>query len=454
MSDSRNSGIKQIGKVNWGLHVCYFYYTIEDYFDILIPYFKQGLEDNELCIWVDTKHITKDDIFKTLTSEFPNYKKYEKSGRLLILDYRAIYYEDEDLNLFGAAKYYLDQIKYALNSDCEGLRLSGDAKWLRKKNWDAFIEYENTVGKRIRKKKVITLCTYPINKFYKRDILEIANTHQFALFKKKDGYKVIKSSQREQIEAEREQIQKNLHKVQYLENLGILSRSIAHDFNNLLGLIKGYNDMALMNINKNGDVRDYLREISKSIKSAAKLINQLNEFNPENPLELTIKETNINQVINELLEMFSYFISENIKIETNLEEKLFSIKGDPEKISQIIMNLILNARDAIEDGGKIFIETKNIKNGQLTEGIKKKIKHKYEKDPQKGVLIKVKDNGVGMDKKILKKIFQPFFTTKSPGKGTGLGLTIVKRLVNQHNGMIDVKSEVNKGTEFEIFIPA
>lgn len=454
MENVRDSGIEDIGEVPWGMHICYFYYKSEDYFDILIPYFKQGLKDNECCIWMDTKHIGENEIENRLKKEIPEYKAYIKSGQFLILDYRSVYYKDGKFSLENAIDFLLKKIDEAQKRDYDGLRLTGDAKWLKRKYWDDFIDYENTIRREIRDRKIITLCTYPINKFIKRDILEIANSHSFALFKKKDGYSVIKSSQREQLEKEREEIQSNLQRIQHLESLGVLSRSIAHDFNNLLSLIKGYNDMALMNIDKDEDVREYLKEMSKSIKSAAKLIDQLHNFHPENPMELNVEEVNVNELITQLLEMFSYFISENIKIETNLEENLNEIKADPEKLNQVIMNLVLNARDAIKDEGKISIITKQVRNGELSEIREQKIKEKYESITKKGVLIKVKDNGVGMNKKIMKKIFQPFFTTKPPGKGTGLGLTIVKTIVNQHNGIVDVESDEGKGSVFKIFLPA
>ena len=454
MGNFRNSGIEEIGEIPWGMHICYFYYTPEDYFDILIPYFKQGLRDNECCIWMDTKHIRENEIEKRLKKEIPEYKTYIKSGQFLNLDYRSVYYKGGKLNLKNASDFLLKEVDETLKKGYDGVRLTGDAKWLKRKNWDSFIDYENTIRREIRERKIITLCTYPINKFIKRDILEIANSHSFALFKKKDGYSVIKSSQREQIEKERAEIQSNLQRIQHLESLGVLSRSIAHDFNNLLGLIKGYNDMALMNIDKDEDVREYLKEMSKSIKSAAKLIDQLHSFHPENPMELNVEEVNINELITQLLEMFSYFISENIKVETNFEENLNLIKADAEKLNQVIMNLVLNARDAIKGEGKISIMTKQIRNGELSEILGKKIKQRFEAIPKKGVLIKVKDNGVGMNEKIMNQIFQPFFTTKPPGKGTGLGLTIVKTIVNQHSGIVDVESDEGKGSVFKIFLPA
>ncbi|MBD3194827.1 MAG: hypothetical protein GF317_07225, partial [Candidatus Lokiarchaeota archaeon] len=222
--------------------------------------------------------------------------------------------------------------------------------------------------------------------------------------------------------------------------------SIAHDFNNLLTLIKGYADMAQMNIENDQKTNNYLQEISKSIKGAAKLIHRLLDMSREN--KLYRKVINVNRIIKNLLEMLSYFIAENIRVETKLEEKLWKIKANPEKIEQILMNLIINSRDAMPEGGNLTINTKNILRSEISDS--KQLDCPYDHL----ICISVQDQGTGIEKSELEKIFKPFYTTKEVGKGTGLGLSIVKNFISQHKGWIEVDSEINKGSNFRVYLPS
>mgnify|MGYP006280559297 CR=1 FL=1 len=443
----RKSGIPKIGLIPWGTHFCYFYYTIEDLVDILLPFFRDGLESNELCIWITSPKIQKEKVPQYLKKKLVNFSNLE--NQLRIIRFNDFYETQEKLDLESTGEKLNQYLQLAQKSKFEGIRLSGDVYWLKKEYLNEFLSYEAEIDKQIKNLNNLVFCTYPINKFIKAEVLNIALIHDFAIFKRKGELKVIKSSEQERLEQEREKIQSQMHQMVKLNNIGSITRGFAHDFNNLLGLIKGYADMARMKIGEteNKNIEKYLQEISKSIKSSSKLINRLLKYSKDETKTLNIEQVNVNDVIKNLLGMLSHFIAENITIETRLEEDLWEIEGDPGKIEEILMNLIINARDALPHGGEIIIETENLRKRDLD------VKEERLKVETDHIKISVEDTGIGMDEETKNKMFEPFFSTKKEGRGTGLGLTIVKEFIFQHNGWIELESQKNKGTTFDVYLP-
>jgi signal transduction histidine kinase len=444
---SRKSGIPKIGSIPWGTHFCYFYYSIEDLVDVIVPFFREGLKSNELCIWITSK--------KMLREEIPQYLKNKLTDiadlktQLKIIGFNDFYETNNEIDLEGTTEKLKDYLQLAQTNDLDGIRLSGDAYWLKKEYLEDFLSYEKEIDKIIKDLNNIVFCTYPINKFIKAEVLNIALIHDFAIFKQKEGIKIIKSSEQEKLEREREKIQSQMHQMAKLNNVAAITRGFAHDFNNLLGLIKGYAEMARMKINQNDNqkIEQYLQEISKSIKSSSKLINRLLKYSKDETEKLKIEQVNVNETIKNLLDMLTHFIADNITIQTHLDSDIRNIEGDPGKIEEIMMNLIINARDALPEGGKIIIQTKHIKKEDL------KSVHKKAGLDSDYIKISVEDTGIGMDEETQNMIFEPFFTTKKEGEGTGLGLTIVREFVSQHNGWIEVDSQKGQGTTFYVYLP-
>ncbi len=238
--------------------------------------------------------------------------------------------------------------------------------------------------------------------------------------------------------------EKYLHS-QKMEAIGRLAGGIAHDFNNMLTGIMGKAELALMSINEDSDIGRDLKDIIKIVKNSADLTKQLLTFARKQ--SITPKVLDLNKVIKECLKMVNRVIGENIKIELKLTDKLFKVYMDEIQIQQILVNLILNAKDAIKDSGKIIIETKNVQ-------IPDEQRYMYDEFIQNEyVQLEVSDTGCGMDSETLKRIFEPFFTTKPKGVGTGLGLSTIYGIVKQNNGVIRVYSEPGRGTTFKIYIP-
>jgi PAS domain S-box-containing protein len=244
---------------------------------------------------------------------------------------------------------------------------------------------------------------------------------------------------------ERKHLEEQLRQSQKLESIGRLAGGIAHDFNNMLTAINGYSELALRRLTSEDPIRPNIEEIKKAGERSALLTNQLLAFSRRQILR---PETiHINDNINDTTNMLQRLIGEDIELEIALEPNVGSIKFDPGQLSQIIMNLAVNARDAMPDGGKLTIETANVfLDPEYASGHVGVLPGAY-------VMLSVADNGTGMPPEVQEQIFEPFFTTKEVGKGTGLGLATVYGIVKQSGGNIRVYSEVRGGTTFKIYIP-
>nr|HID58393.1 response regulator [Desulfobacterales bacterium] len=231
-----------------------------------------------------------------------------------------------------------------------------------------------------------------------------------------------------------------------MEAIGLLAGGIAHDFNNLLTTIYGYTELAMMKLNEAHPLYNDLDQIRLAAGRAAELVRQLLLFTRKQPMEFV--PLNINKTIDGLLRMLNRLIGEDIAINTYLEPDLWAVRADRVNIEQVIMNLVVNARDAMPKGGNITIKTENI---TLSEEHSKFIS---EARPGTSVCLSVEDTGVGMDKETIQHMFEPFFTTKEPGRGTGLGLSVVYGIVKQHKGWINVYSGPGQGSTFKVYPPA
>ena len=237
-----------------------------------------------------------------------------------------------------------------------------------------------------------------------------------------------------------------LRQAQKMEAVGQLAGGVAHDFNNILQAIQGYTEIALMTVKEDNPLYSNLTEIRKAAVRAANLTRQLLLFSRRQPMERT--PLDLNGVIHDLGKMLNRLIGEDISLNTDLSPELWTVKGDAGSMEQLIMNLVVNARDAMPDGGNIWIRTENV---FVDEDYCNT--HKYA-CPGRFIRLSVQDTGVGMDKVIIDRIFEPFFTTKGSGRGTGMGLSVVYGIVKQHEGWIDVESSPGKGAIFRIYLPA
>ena len=244
---------------------------------------------------------------------------------------------------------------------------------------------------------------------------------------------------------ERKVLEERLRQSQKLEAVGQLAGGIAHDFNNMLTAIIGYSELGLRKLQAADPLRHTFEEINRAGARAASLTGQLLAFSRKQILQPKVLD--LNSIISSIQSMLERLIGEDIVLQTKLEPALGSVKADPGQMEQVILNLVLNARDAMPRGGNLTIETSNL---HLEEEY---IETQMRLQPGSYVRLVVSDNGSGIDEKTQARIFEPFFTTKEMGKGTGLGLSTVYGVVKQSGGHIWVYSESGHGTTFKIYLP-
>lgn len=238
--------------------------------------------------------------------------------------------------------------------------------------------------------------------------------------------------------------EEQLRQSQKMESVGRLAGGVAHDFNNLITAIIGNCEMAMMDLAEGDAVREYLRDIRKAGENASGLTRQLLAFSRRQVLQPEVMS--LNQVIEENRRMLSRLMRENISYEEKLESGLCPIEADKSQVEQVLMNLVINASDAMPDGGRLIIETFGT---DITPG---QIAAQGEMEPGRYAVLAVSDTGIGMSESTMKQIFEPFFTTKDKEKGTGLGLSTVYGIVNQSRGYISVYSEIGKGSTFKVYL--
>jgi two-component system cell cycle sensor histidine kinase/response regulator CckA len=244
---------------------------------------------------------------------------------------------------------------------------------------------------------------------------------------------------------ERRSLEDQLRQSQKMEAVGRLAGGVAHDFNNLLTVIKGYTELMLEHFGESDPLRNELDEIRKAADRAAALTRQLLAFSRQQVL--APKVLDLNTVVSNMDKLLRRLLGADIDLQTRLDPQIGRIKADPSQIEQVIMNLAVNARDAMPIGGKLTILTANV---DLDEGF---VREHVGARPGSYVMVSVADTGVGMSEEVRQRIFEPFFTTKEAGKGTGLGLSTVYGIVKQSGGYVWVASELGFGTDFRVYLP-
>ncbi len=243
---------------------------------------------------------------------------------------------------------------------------------------------------------------------------------------------------------ERRQLEEHLRQSQAMEGIGRLAGGVAHEFNNLLTTILGFAQFLEMEMEPDNPLQNDVAEIRKAGKRAAAITKQLQAFSRPKPTKAS--PLNLNVCVTSMERMFTQTLGPRIELVTDLEEPLWSIGADQTQMEQVIMNLVLNARDAMEGEGRLEIHTRNVP--------KPAVDGKLDHVEGAGVVLRVKDSGCGIPPDVIDRVFDPNFTTKEDENGTGLGLSIVDGIVKHMGGVLEVQSKPGQGAEFQIFVPA
>ncbi len=441
-----NRNLQILENLSYGSHFCYLYDNKNDLLDVLVPFFKLGLENNEYCIWVISEDLSKKQVMESLRKEVKNLDSYLSKNQLKLFEYDEWYKNSGVFNASEVIKGWLKHLNNALKKGFKGLRITGDVKLLDMEELESFVEYEIQLNSVIETEKIVCNCTYPIGIYNKFQLLDIASSHQFVLTKTSGELKIINNASRNLAIRETEIIKGRLQKLLNIENLGLLSQGLIHDFNKFLTIIKGNAELAQMNLESGKNISRFLQEIRDSVTYASEIIQEISKFGVNDGTKK--KTTDVNKSIMRLMELLRPTLGSSIKIEQDLNSSLNKIEIDSRKLTQILINIVLNARDAMPEGGTITIKTKNhliAKNLEL---------EKFSLKAGKYITISIKDTGIGMDKETQKRLFDPFFTTKGSENGSGLGLPMVEHYIIQSNGALTVKSKLHEGSRFTVYLPA
>jgi two-component system, cell cycle sensor histidine kinase and response regulator CckA len=376
----------------------------------------------------------------TVTRDVEDWKKAEQSLRESEEKYRTLFEESID------AVYITTREGILVDANQAFLDLFGFSRE-EAKNMDILTIYTDAAERRRVQEEIQrkgSVRDYEI-RYRKKDGTEIECLLSSALRLDKDGTILGYQGIIRDV-TDRRLLQRQLLQAQKMEAIGTLAGGIAHDFNNLLQVTMGYSEVLLSKKDKAHPEYARLQQILQAGRSGAELVQRLLTLSRKT--ESKQRPIDLNQQIEQVRRLLDRTIPKMINIELRLEELLATVNADPTQIEQIIMNLAVNARDAMPEGGKLTLSTGNVILDEAYCRVHPGAK------PGKYLLLAISDTGSGMDKEILDRMFEPFFTTKSVGGGTGLGLAMVYGIVKQHGGHITCESQPGHGTVFKIYLPA
>ena len=448
-TELRKSGIDVLGDVPWGTHLCQFYETPQDLADVLIPYFKAGLEHNEFCMWICSEPLDANQTRKALQAAFPGLDTYLKKGQIEIRAHEEWHLQNGAFDSQRVLDGWIEKMNSALGAGYDGLRMTGNTHWLEKAQWDSFAAYENQVNGVIRHHRMLAVCSYALEKCGVAEILDVTINHQFALLRRHGKWRVIENSESRQAEeatrkAQAELLEERQHEKEHAEAelarmrdrlvratrlaaIGQVSASIAHDLRNPLGTVRNAAYYLERRLPKDQpEVAEYLGIINQEIAAADRIItNLLAVARAKEPVK---QHVDVGQAIREALAGTGR--AKAVRLRMSLAPEPFIIRADPDQLGQVFRNLVTNAVEAMDGGGEIVVEAAREADGDS---------------------IVLRDTGPGVPQEIRETDFEPLVTTKA--KGIGLGLTICRQIIEQHGGGIELIDKDKPGAAFRIRLP-
>ncbi len=478
----RETGIDLISAVPWGTHFCLFYQTKQDLIDILLPYFKAGLENNEFCIWVTSEPLDEIEVREAIGRALPHFDRYLERGQIEIVPYTGWYLKHGSFNLQRVLNAWIDKLNQALLKGFDGLRTAGNITWLEKGNWRNFIDYEEAMQKTIGQYQMIALCAYSLDNCGASELIDVFSQHQSGFIRRNGKYELIESSERKrerkaegrieehsnELEKRNEQFREESRKTkedegktrQYAKELRMVNlrlkaetkraqeadrlksqflANMSHEIRTPLAVIDGAIHL-LQKISPSLEQRQLLAMVRDSDKQLLQLIEPILDLARIEARQAKVvkKEFLLKETVKNIISGFEFEArKKGLEIEMTYPPHLPSmISTDEEKLTQIISNLISNALRFTEKG---------------------KIEIRLNKGSNSSIRFSVEDTGIGIPEEKLPLIFSKFYqmngATGRERGSVGLGLAIVKELIDLLGGKMEVKSKLGKGSLFCFSLP-
>ena len=469
----RNTGIEPVGEMPWGTHFCHFYETREDLLETLLPYFKAGLENNELCAWAVSEPLTEPEVWQALDRAVPGFDRYVSDHSIEVLNARDVYLAGGEIDLHRILSNWSDKLKAALSRGYPGIRVSGNTAWLEQKQWRDFMEYEAELNRGITDLPMLVLCTYPLMTSGASEFLDVAGTHQFAVAKRRGRWEVLETPQLTQAKTEiarlnrgleqrvlerttqleaamveqrrassaLQETQKALAHVTRLTTVSELTASLAHQVNQPLTAIVANATASLRWLDRSPPAIDKaveaLQRVIRDAERAGDVIAHTRALVKKSDGDKSL--VNMNQMIREVLSFVQPELAKHqVVIEELLPEGLAPVLADRIQLQQLVLNLIMNGVEAMAD---------------VTERPRRLVisseRRQGENGP--GALVAVQDTGIGAAEHDLEKLFDPFFTTKRDG--LGMGLSIGRSIAQRHGGRLWARRNADHGLTFCLLLP-
>lgn len=440
-SAKRKTGVEIIGDVPWGTHFCQFYRTQQDLIDILVPYFKAGLENNEYCMWVTSEPLHAEDATAALRQAMPDFDHYAAKGSIEIMPHSEWYMKGGCFDQARVLNGWVGRLEQALAKGYDGLRLTGNTFWLESSQWQDFKAYESAVNSVIGNYRMIAACTYSLDKCGASEVIDVVQNHQFALIKRQGEWALIEDSQRkragEEIGRLNEALMRRAEQVESVNrDLESFAYSVSHDLRVPLRAIDGFSGVVLKHY---GDKLDdegkrLLNVVRDNTTRMGQMIDDILAFSRTGRLAMAKSEVDMEELARAALEDLAPNLAQrDIKIEIG---RLPQVHGDPSMLRQVWGNLLANAIK--------FTRTKPAARIEV-EG----------KTGEAECIYCVRDNGVGFDMQYVDKLFGVFQRLHGVEdfEGTGIGLATAKRIVTRHGGRVWAEGKVNEGAAFYFALP-
>jgi len=459
--------VRTIGDLGLGDHATFLYQSEPEHRSVIARFVRQGLERGEKVVYIADAH-TPEAIANYLRSDRVDVDAYLDRRQLVFMTPEETYTRGDVFDPSRMLSTIECEAERTLAEGFAGLRGTAETAWVGRQTASSkqVLEYERALNEIAEKDHALMLCQYDRNSFRPEFLLDILHTHPIVIVgtevcenfyyiapaELKDHYlpaarfRVCLENllSRKRMEEALLRSMEQLRHSQKLEAVGKLAGGVAHDFRNLVTAIMHSAELLEQEFPEDDEGRKDAQEILSAAKKAERLVTQLLAFGMRQ--ELKPRLLDLNSIVGNLENMLKRVTGDKVELVLLLEPELATVKADQSQLEQVLMNMVVNAREAMPEGGRLTVRTENVTvESAECKGIP-------EARPGRFVRLTVADTGVGMSKDTVEQMFEPFFTTKE--SGTGLGLSVAYGIIRQHGGWIAVESEPGRGTRFQTYLPA